>query len=64
MTTPAHKPTRTHGRPNNANTCDVCHTAFIGARQLVTHLSFNPSHVRSIDLSGARADASYRSIGR
>ncbi len=64
MSTPAHKPTRRTGRPANATRCDVCHTVFTGARQLVTHLYYNPQHVRQSDLSGARADQSYRAVGR
>ncbi len=49
---------------STANKCDGCGTHFDSARHLVTHLYYVPSHVKSAPLSGARADAQYRSVGR
>lgn len=58
---PAHKP---GPGAKSANKCDACRTHFPSARNLVNHLYYNPSHVRKIDLSGAEADQSYRTVGR
>lgn len=51
-------------KTGDATKCDTCRTRFDSARHLVTHLYFNESHVRSVDLSGAKADQSYRAVGR
>ncbi len=50
---------RTH-----ATACDHCHTHFTSPRYLVTHLYYNPSHVKSVPLAGAEADRQYGQVGR